>query len=149
MIAAPSRLVVAAGTVTSSSQPDGAVRVIRLALRFPVLERMHLAGDCQSDVTRLGSFLVDGPAQSFHGFRVGSGQQGDAIDVEQLVVGAEAAVSRSGPAMQDGLDEDAEIGGGPRRRRRLPLDGNAESSFFRVVDGNVQREDFALLPRQK
>ena len=108
---------------------------------------MHLAGDCR-DVARLGSFLVDGPAQSSHGFRVGSGQQRDAIDLEQLIVGAEPAVTRSGPATQDGLDEDTEV------KLVVVPDMDVvflliESSFFRVVDRNVQREDFALLQRQK
>lgn len=70
--------------------------------------------------------------------------------MEELIVGAEAAVTRGSTPVQDALDKNAQIGGDVgTRRRRFTLDGDAQAGLLRVVDGDVEREDLALFPWQQ
>lgn len=71
LVAAAARMVVAAGTVAAGAQPHRRVRVVRLPLRLAVFERrVHFASDRERDVARFRPFLVHGPSQALHRFRV-------------------------------------------------------------------------------
>ena len=97
-----------------------------------------------------GPLLVHGLAQRLHGLRVGLAEQRGAVDVDQLVVGAEAAVARGGAAVQHALDEDAEVDDAAtfaaHRRAGLSLDADAQPGQLAVVHGDVEGEDLALPP---
>ena len=71
--------------------------------------------------------------------------------MEELVVGAQSTISGSSTPVQDTLDENAQIGGVGLRAggRGLALDRDAQSGLLCIVDGDVQSEDLALLPRQQ
>ena len=102
------------------------------------------SGDDEGNMSSDGGVFEHGTAQRLHGLLVVHPQQRVAVDADQLVVDAETRVLGGGAALDDRLDEDAEVVAAVRPGGRLALDGDAESGRFRRVEGDVERQDFPL-----
>lgn len=99
----------------------------------------------QRDVTRHWTFGVQHSfAQGFHSVAVGLLQQRYPVDVQQLVVGAQALIARRRASVDHALDEDPQV----LRPTSFAFDAYPESGFLGVVHGDVKSEDLAVLPRE-
>lgn len=106
----------------------------------------------------LARIIDHSTTQRLHGLRIVLATQRDAIDAQQLIVHAQATVTRCGSAMDDVLNEDAQVAvvlhavavavaagrGCVQIGARLALHTHTQAGLLRVVDGYVQRQ---LLPR--
>jgi len=74
LIAAAAGMVVAAWVVSSRTDSDGSVGIVRLAFAFAILDESltHFAGDRQSDVTNCRTFLMNCTSETLHRFSVRS-----------------------------------------------------------------------------
>lgn len=81
-------------------------------------------------------------SQRFHSITITLLQQRDTVDVEQLVISAQALVAGRRTSVDHAFDEDAEVLGAAC----LALDADAEAGFLRVVDGDVESKDLAVFP---
>lgn len=104
----------------------------------------------------LAGIVDHSTAQCLHGLGIVLATQRDAIDTQQLIVHAQASVTRCGSTMDDILDKDPQVAvvfhavavAAGRRAVQigacLALHTDAQAGLLRVVDGYVQRQ---LLPR--
>ncbi len=107
--------------------------------------RLGLARHRQLDVS--GPRLqLHGLAQHEHGLLIRLAEQRAAVDVEELVVGAQlAALARRAP-IDHRLDEDAQVDGAVALLQplRLALDRDAQARRARVVQRDLEREQLPL-----
>lgn len=106
----------------------------------------------------LAGIVDHSTTQRLHGLRIVLATQRDAIDTQQLIVHAQASVTRCGSTMNDILNKDPQVtvvfhavavavAAGRRAVQIgacLPLHTDAQAGLLRIVDGYVQRQ---LLPR--
>jgi len=89
---------------------------------------------------------LHGLAQHEHGLLIRLAEQRAAVDVEELVVGAQlAALARRAP-IDHRLDEDAQVDGAVALLQplRLALDRHAQARRARVVQRDLEREQLPL-----
>lgn len=78
--------------------------------------------------------MQHGLPKSLHGVAVRLLKKRYPVDVEQLVVGLQSFVSRSGATVYDALYEDPQV----LIAARFALDADAEAGFFGVMYGDVE-----------
>lgn len=104
----------------------------------------------------LAGIVDHSTTQRLHGLRIVLATQRDAIDTQQLIVHAQASVTRCGSTMDDILNKDPQVTvvfhavavaagrGAVQIGACLALHTDAQAGLLRIVDGYVQRQ---LLPR--
>lgn len=81
-------------------------------------------------------------SQSLHGVAVGLLQQRNAVNIQKLIVRPQSFISGCRTAVYYTFNEDSQILG----TTRLAFNANSQARLFRVVDWDVESQNFAMLP---